>query len=92
VVITKAPGAVVPTGYAKTFASVAAKTTPGASCTIAVVYKSGRSKAADLGPKKASAAGAVGWTWRIGTNTSKGVWPVTVTCGAASAKTVVTVK
>jgi len=91
VVITKHPGVVTPTGYAKTWASVGAKTTPGAKCTVAVRYKTGVSKAAGLEPKVA-VGGKVTWTWRVGTNTAKGVWPVVVACGGVSAKTVITVK
>ncbi len=68
-------------------ASLAARTAPGAACTINVVYKSGPSKAASLGPKTASSAGSVGWSWTVGTRTTPGSWPVSVTCtkGAASA-------
>lgn len=78
VVITKAPGAV----GRNRMATLAAKTTPGSmKCTIAVYYKSGPGKAAGLVPKTSAAAGAVIWTWKVGGNTTKGTWPITVTCG-----------
>lgn len=60
-------------------ATVKVKTAPGADCYIAVEYKSGRSKAKGLDPKKADAAGDVSWTWVVGPNTSSGQYPITVT-------------
>lgn len=63
-------------------ATLVARTKAGASCTITVQYKSGPSKAAGLGPKTASGAGSVSWTWKIGSRTTVGSWPVTVTCSA----------
>lgn len=62
------------------YATASAATAGGAYCTITVVYKSGPSKAAGLEPHTASAAGAVSWTWKVGTSTTPGNWPVTVTC------------
>ena len=59
----------------------------GAACSIDVEYKSGPSKAADLDPKVTSASGEVSWTWLVGSRTTPGDWPVTVTCtlnGASS--------
>jgi hypothetical protein len=64
------------------FASIAARTKAGAACTITVEYKSGPSSAAGLGPKTASSTGSVSWTWRVGTRTTVGSWPVTVTCSS----------
>ncbi len=64
-------------------ATVATKA--GAACTIVVRYKSGPSKAKGLTKKTASGAGRVSWTWRVGTNTTPGSWPVTVTCRKGSA-------
>jgi len=55
-------------------------TAPGAACSIEVDYKSGESKAAGLVDKTADSAGAVSWTWMVGTRTTPGSWPVTVTC------------
>lgn len=64
------------------FATLVARTKAGASCTIVVRYKSGPSKAAGLGPKTASSSGSVSWTWKVGSRTTVGSWPVTATCSA----------
>jgi hypothetical protein len=53
------------------------------TCSIIVNYKSGPSHAAGLYPKHASAAGRVSWTWMVGTNTTAGRWPISVSCGSA---------
>jgi hypothetical protein len=63
-------------------ATLAAQTTPGATCGITVLYKSGPSVAAGLGTKTADAQGGVAWTWRVGGNTTFGEWPIDVTCTA----------
>ena len=62
------------------YATAAVATRARASCTIVVTYKSGRSTAAGLGTKTASSAGRVSWTWKVGTRTTRGSWPVKVTC------------
>lgn len=62
------------------YATAAVATASSASCTITVTYKSGPSKAAGLGPKTASSSGGVSWTWLVGSRTTPGSWPVTVTC------------
>ena len=91
--IIKAPGVVTAAGYARAFASLTVKTAPKANCSIRVVYKTGVSTAAGLGPKQASATGTVSWTWRVGTSTAKGTWPITVSCvGQGSARTTITIK
>ena len=61
-------------------ATLEAKTTPGANCTIVVLYKSGPSRARGLVPQDASSRGRVSWTWRVGSNTTPGRWPVIVRC------------
>jgi micrococcal nuclease len=66
-------------------ATATVRTAPDAKCTIDVEYKSGPSHAAGLGPKTASSSGAVSWTWLVGTRTTPGAWPVTVTCSTGSA-------
>ena len=53
------------------------------SCTITVSYKSGPSKAAGLSPQRPSLAGRVSWTWKVGSSTTAGRWPIVVACGAA---------
>ncbi len=91
--ITKAPGVVSAAGFARNFASLTVKTAPKANCSIRVVYKTTVSKAAGLEPKQANAAGTVSWTWRVGTSTAKGTWPITVSCvGQGSARTTITIK
>ena len=36
--------------------------------------------AAGLGDKTASSTGVVSWTWKVGTRTTPGSWPVIVGC------------
>ena len=59
-------------------ATLSAKTSPGASCTIAVYYKT-KSTAAGLTPKAADANGDVSWAWKVGASTTPGVWRIVVT-------------
>jgi len=61
-------------------ATLTAQTSPSASCSITVYYKSGPSQAAGLEPKTASPAGLVSWTWKVGAKTTSGNWPIEVTC------------
>ncbi len=63
-------------------ATITVQTTPKASCMITVRYKSGPSRARGLGPQEADAQGRVTWTWRVGSRTTPGKWPVTVTCSS----------
>jgi hypothetical protein len=63
-----------------TDATLTVSTAPGANCSIAVHYKSGPSRAKGLIPKLASSSGRVSWTWRVGSNTTPGRWPIVVTC------------
>jgi hypothetical protein len=43
-------------------------------------YKSGASSAAGLYPKRGV---RISWTWKVGTRTTPGRWPITVSCGSA---------
>jgi hypothetical protein len=52
-------------------------------CSIAVYYKSGKSTAAGLRPLRRPVAGRVSWTWKVGTRTTPGRWPIYVRCGSA---------
>jgi outer membrane biosynthesis protein TonB len=61
-------------------ATATVKTAGGAACSIDVQYKSGSSTAAGLGDKTANSSGIVSWTWKVGTRTTPGSWPVTVSC------------
>jgi micrococcal nuclease len=54
----------------------------GTTCSIVVTYESGPSSAAGLYPQRAS-GGRIDWTWRVGTRTTPGRWPIDVSCGAA---------
>jgi hypothetical protein len=67
-----------PGDYATLVASVA----PARRCSITVHYKSGPSRAQGLYPKS-PVRGRVSWTWKIGTNTTPGRWPITISCGSA---------
>ncbi|MBI4332557.1 MAG: family 16 glycosylhydrolase [Chloroflexi bacterium] len=60
-------------------ATLAAKTSPGAQCTITVYYSSGASGASGLSPKAADSAGNVSWTWRVGNQIMPGTWRIVVT-------------
>jgi hypothetical protein len=66
-------------------ATATVRTGAGAACTIVVAYKSGPSKAAGLGSTTASSSGLASWHWTIGSRTTLGSWPVTVTCSAGGA-------
>jgi hypothetical protein len=68
-------------------ATLEAKTAANISCSIEVDYKSGASTAAGLVTKNSDGAGNVSWTWKVGSNTTRGSWPITVTCGNATAQT-----
>lgn len=78
-------------GHPGQVATLAAHYTPGVLCSIVVHYKSGPSKAQGLGAKQTGPAGNVSWSWIIGTNTTRGQWPITVTCGSASAQSFINV-
>ena len=65
-------------------ASIVIATSAGAGCTIAVYYKSGRSRAQGLVPNTADALGRVAWMWRVGTHTTPGVWPIVVGCSSGT--------
>lgn len=61
-------------------ASVSIKTSPNSRCSIEVDYKSGPSTASGLGDKTANSTGAVSWSWRVGSNTTRGTWPIYIDC------------
>ena len=61
-------------------ATATSRTAPGAYCTITVEYASGPSKAAGLGPTTTGSSGVASWTWKVGTRTTPGDWPVTIDC------------
>jgi hypothetical protein len=66
------------------YATLVAHVTPSSvTCSIAVYYKSGKSTAAGLLPLRPAVAGRVSWTWKVGTRTTPGRWPIYVRCGTA---------
>jgi hypothetical protein len=84
--VTKRPGR-VSTGD---MASVTVAVSPRARCTIGVYYSTTASRAAGLGAKRGT---KVTWTWRVGSNTKPGTWPVKIDCGkSGKAQTSVTVR
>jgi hypothetical protein len=74
------------------YATLTAHYRTGVSCGIVVYYKSGPSRAQGLGAKGTNGAGLVSWTWKIGTNTTRGQWPIDVTCGSVVGRTYINVQ
>ncbi len=67
---------------AGSYAHLTASVSPSRTCSISVYYKSGRSHAAGL-YTKLPVGGRVSWTWKVGTRTTPGRWPIVVSCGSA---------
>lgn len=65
-------------------ASITIQTVPNAACMITVRYKSGPSRARGLNPRNADHEGTVTWTWRVGTRTTPGRWPIIISCSVGS--------
>lgn len=59
-------------------ASLTVTVSPRARCTITVIYDTVVSKAKGLGPKT---GGRITWSWKVGSRTHAGLWPVVVRCG-----------
>jgi hypothetical protein len=68
----------VPRGGTATLTIQTLASTP---CVITVFYRSGPSKASGLVPKVADSRGRITWTWKVGTRTTPGRWPIRVECG-----------
>jgi hypothetical protein len=62
------------------YATASVATHANATCSITVTYYSGPSHAAGLYTKRTSSSGRVSWTWKVGTRTYAGSWPVQVSC------------
>jgi hypothetical protein len=62
------------------YAKLTARTHAAARCSIEVDYASGASTAAGLGDKTVPASGVVSWSWKVGGRTTKGTWPIYVSC------------
>jgi hypothetical protein len=62
------------------YAALTVVVSPAATCSITVYYKSGRSHAAGLYPKRGA---RISWSWKVGTRTTPGRWPIIVSCGSS---------
>lgn len=60
--------------------SITVKTTPGAICTISVLYNDVASKDSGLTSRVADEFGVVMWAWTVESSVPFGKWPVKVTC------------
>jgi micrococcal nuclease len=69
------------------YATITVKTTPGTTGYIEVDYYSGPSHASGLVPKTANSSGIITWTWKVGTHTRSGDWPVIITAGSHTVRT-----
>jgi hypothetical protein len=78
------------------YAMASAASSPGAVCSIRVVYASKVATATGLVPRVTTGAGTVAWRWKVPSGTPRGKWPVTVTCKLAgksgAARSLLTVK
>ena len=72
--------------HAGTEASLIARTTPNAMCSLTVILPSGdASRSSGLVPRRANTSGQVEWTWRTGGRTTPGRAIARVVCGSISA-------
>lgn len=62
------------------YASETIATEFGATCSIEVDYASGPSTAKGLGTQSTDQNGEITWTWKVGTNTTLGTWPINISC------------
>jgi micrococcal nuclease len=67
--------------YPGAYATLTARVSPTATCSIRVYYKTTVSHAKGLIPLRRG--GRVSWTWKVGTRTTPGRWPIVVSCGRA---------
>lgn len=65
---------------AGSYATLTVAVSPAQTCSIVVYYKSGPSSAQGLYPKRGA---RISWTWKVGTRTTPGRWPIAVSCGKA---------
>lgn len=67
--------------YAGTQASLSVKTTPGATCIVAILYyKTTPATDSGLTPQIADDFGTATWNWTVSPAAPLGLWPVNVTC------------
>jgi hypothetical protein len=64
---------------AGSYATLTVRASRTATCSITVYYLSGPSHAAGLYPKRGR---LISWTWKVGTRTTPGRWPIVVRCGS----------
>jgi hypothetical protein len=62
------------------YASLTVSVSPRARCAITVIYDTTVSHARGLGPKT---GGRITWTWKVGSSTHSGRWPVVVNCSTS---------
>ncbi|QQE80424.1 hypothetical protein [Alicyclobacillus sp. SO9] len=74
------------------YASIKVKTKPNVQGTIEVDYSSGPSHSSSLNPKTADPNGYITWTWKVGSRTTPGNWPVTITADRQTVKTTLHLK
>lgn len=60
------------------YATIEVQTLPNELLAIEVWYKSGKSEAEGLFPKRADDEGYVSWTWKVGTRTTPGHWEIVI--------------
>lgn len=72
---------------AGSFASVSIHGTPNTTYSITVIYNSGRSTASGLEDVTSDSNGNASWSWKVGSRTKSGTYPITVSGGGQSEST-----
>lgn len=72
---------------AGSFASVSIHGAPNTTYSITVVYNSGISTASGLEDVTSDSNGNASWSWKVGTRTKSGTYPITVSGGGRSEST-----
>lgn len=72
---------------AGSFASVSIHGAPNTTYSITVVYNSGISTASGLEDVTSDSNGNASWSWKVGTRTKSGTYPITVSGGGQSENT-----
>lgn len=83
----KSSGAGMRVSYTKSvrrgeYATVTVKGSANTRYGIRVRYKSGYSTAKGLFTKTSDSSGTVSWTWKVGSSTTPGTYPVYISCGS----------
>jgi micrococcal nuclease len=73
-------------------ASITIQGKPNTEYVITVTYKSGPSQAQGLEPQTSNASGKVTWSWKVGSRTTPGPYPIEIKGGGESTKVYFTVK